>query len=388
MMRKLMINILTGMLAAALLAGCAKTESGQRETENIGSVVVRREEEKEEKKTDRKAEKDKKTDSEESILDEAEIFEDKEDELTKTESGTISIVVGGFRLQIPKEYGCFIDESKGPIVYRDDLFTMLINVREDSYRERMEEPDSLMDGAKKIGGEITKEIEEVKIGGKPYAWFTYFRNGDNFLVIFTPAADSDKRLCAQLLIEGDDVSEKELLERFDGIAKSAEATGEPDTTQEALAEARILAAFGEEKKESTLNHQGTEITFQVEPGFYSQFAEADEYWACEFFAEPSDMGTVDCFLEPVSDERNAKTYIETEMEFAQEKGEIYGDTVKVNGHIFYYYFIKYEHDGSSYQKMVAASDVTKGYMYVVKVNYIDAAVEIEPEDFMEFFYFD
>lgn len=390
-MKRLMLNIFVGIMAAALLTGCQKAEEGQAEKESISGVVVREgagEKEEEKAETDRGGKEEAgEADDKEGVLDGAELLEDKEEELLQTESGTISIVLGGIQLEIPREYGCFIEEGKGPIVYRDDLFAMLLNVREDSYEERMEEPDSLMDGAIEAGGTVTKLIAEEKIGGRPYAWFTYSQNGNSYIVIYTPAADSGKRLCAQLVIEGEDVSHKELLERFSEIAESARVTDEPDTTDESLTELMRLADFGEKKTESALKYQDIEITFQVEPDFYSQFAETDEYWAIEYFMEPSDLNTVDCFLEPVEDGWDAGDYIENEMKYAEEDGEIREDTIKVNGNTFYYYIISYEYNGSSFQKMLAASDVKKGYVYVVRAGYIDVEDQMEAEDFENFFHF-
>lgn len=392
-MKKIRINFLVCLLGAILLSGCASTGEGQAKEESISGVVVRedageKEAGKKEKKPDRKEKEDRKADGEESVLDGAEVFEDKEAEPAETESGSIGIVVGGIRIQIPREYGCFIEPDKGPIVYRDDLFVMLINVRDDSYEERMENPDSLMDGARKTGGRITKEIKEEQIGKRPYAWFTYSLNGNDFIVVYTPAADSGKRLCAQLLIEGEDVSEKELLERFASIAESAQETGEPDTTDEDMTELMRLANFGEKKTESTLKIEDTEITFQVEEGFYSQYQDTDEYWSCEYFAEPSDLNTVDCYLEPVDEEWDARAYIEDELQFAEEKGEVHKDTLEVDGNVFYYYTISYEYNGSHFQKMIAASDVKKGYIYVLKAGYVDVAYEMEPADFESFFHYE
>lgn len=390
-MKKRMLNFLIGVMAAVLLTGCRTEGEGQSKEESISGVVVRedageKEEEKAENSTDGK-ENDGKADEKESILDEAELLEDKENELGQTESGTISIVLGGIQLEIPREYGCFIEEEKGPIVYRDDLFAMLLAVREESYEDRMEEPDSLMDGAIEAGGMITKVIAEEKIGERPYAWFTYSQNGNDFVVIYTPAADSGKRLCAQLVKEGSDVSDKELLERFSEIAESARVTDEPDTTDESLTELMRLADFGEKKTESTLKYQDTEISFQIEPDFYSQFTETDEYWAIEYFTEPSNLNTVDCYLEPVEDGWGARDYIDNEMKYAEEDGEIREDTIEINENTFYYYIISYEHNGSSFQKMLAVSDVKKGYVYVVKAGCIDDADQMEAEDFENFFHF-
>ena len=106
-MKRLMLNIFAGVMAAALLTGCQKAEEGQAKEESISGVVVREDAgEKEEEKAELdKAGKEEtvKDDDKESVLDGAELLEDKEEELGQTESGTISIVLGGIQLEIPRE---------------------------------------------------------------------------------------------------------------------------------------------------------------------------------------------------------------------------------------------------------------------------------------------
>ena len=104
--------------------------------------------------------------------------------------------------------------------------------------------------------------------------------------------------------------------------------------------------------------------------------------------EPSELGTVDCYLEPVEDGENAQSYIEYELQFAEEDGELHMDTVKVDGHLFYYYIIRYEYNGSRFQKMLAVSDVETGYVYVVRAGCIDVADKMKQEDFESFFHFE
>lgn len=390
-MKRIVINLMAGLLGVTLLAGCAQKETefskdtlkgGVVKAENgegIGSGNIE-DREGEERQAGKK-------ESEKGILDDAEVFSDKEGEETTEKDGSISIVVDGFRFRIPEEYGCFIEEDKGPVIYRDDLFTMLMAIRGDSYEERMEEPKTLMDGAIEAGGEITNEIEETEIDKKAYAWFGFTKDGEDFLVVYTAAADSGKRVGAQLLIEDDEVPYEELLERFAEIAKTAEETDEPDTTQEALLEIINLSDYGEEKEESVLEHGETKLTFRVEPGFYSQFADSDEYWAFELFLEPSMLGSVDCYLEP-AEGLDAKIYIDAEQNVEDEDAKIQRDMVEVNGHTFHYYMADYDLNGRRFQKLTAASDAADGYCYVVKIVYIDWEEDMELDDFVQFFYYD
>lgn len=381
-MKKTAIRFLIGVLALGMLTGCATKEEEKTKTR----VVQRMEEEseeKEEEKEDQKRESQKEDKVlKESILDDAEVFEDGSEEEDQ-EGVSVGIAVGGFRVQVPGEYGCFIDDTRGPIVYRDDLFVLMLLVRDGSYDEKMKEPEALMDGAKDSGGKITKEIEEIEIDGKPYAYFTYTNNEDDFIVVYTAAADSDKRLCAQILLKSEEVSDKEILKRWAAMASTAVETGEPDTTQEDLDEIQRISNIGEKKEESTLEYDGVTVQFKVEPGFYSTYAESDDYWAVEEFLDSEFYVEVDCNLESDIYGKGAEYYIQIEADDTENENAMV-DSVKVGDHTFYYMEVCYTDDGDEFQQIEAVCDIGDGYFFRVSLCAINYEKEIHLEDIKTF----
>lgn len=380
-MKRIGTILLACVLGLGMLTGC-----GSREEEKPAVKIVQRAEEteaveKEVKKKDDDKEDKKEQGEKESILDDAEIFADGEEEQAP-EGKDVSIVIEGIQIRVPGEYGCFIEESKGPIVYRDDLFTLLIAVRDTSYEEEMRNPEGLMEGAARVGGEIVKEIEEIEIEGRKYAYYKYTNEENDFLVAYTAAPDSARRLCAQILIRSGKETDGELLERWAEMASSAIETDEADTTQESLMEAQRLADFGEKKEESTLSYEGVEITFRVEPGFYSTYEDSDEIVSCEYFTMPDDYRTLDCSLTSGYGQ-DAETYVENQVMFWDEEGTQTGK-VKVGDHTFYYAEAMYTHEGSEFQRIVAACSIGDGYIYTISATAIDVDDRIELDDYENF----
>ncbi|MBP3460505.1 MAG: hypothetical protein J6K58_14995 [Lachnospiraceae bacterium] len=381
-MKKTAIRFLIGALALGMLTGC-----GKKEEEKITAGVVQRmeeepEEEEKEKKDQKPAQKEDEEASEGSILDDAEVLEDGSE--SEDQNGpTVGIAIGGFRVQVPGEYGYFIDDTRGPIVYRDDLFVLMFLVRDGSYDEKIKEPDALMKGAKDSGGTITKEIEEITIDGKPYAYFTYSNEENDFIVVYTAAADSDKRLCAQILIKSDEVSDKEILERWAAMASTAEETGEPDTTQEDLDELRRISYIGEQKEESTLEYDGVTVAFKVEPGFYSTYEDADEIWTMESFLDSGLDVDISCYLKPDTYGEGAEHYIQIEADNTRDDNAVVS-SVKVADHTFFYIEERYTSDGDEFQRIEAACDIGDGYIYQISLCAIDYEKELHLDDIKTF----
>lgn len=379
-MKRIGTILLAGVLGLGMLTGCDSREEEKPEVkivqrmEEAAETEGKEEQGKDDDKENRKRDK-------ESILDDAEILTDGEEEQT-LEGKDVSIVIGGVKVRIPGEYGCFIEESKGPIVYRDDLFTLLMVVRDLSYEEAIQNPERLMEGATKVGGEIIKEIEEIEIGGRKYAYYKYTNEGDDFIVVYTAVPDSGRRLCAQILIRSEKETDEELLKRWADIAASAVETDEADTTQESLLEARRLADFGEEKEESTLEYEGVKIAFLVEPGFYSTFENCDDVSSCEYFTRPDDYRTLDCSLTS-NYGQDAETYVENQTAFWDEEN-IQTGNVKVGAYTFYYAETRYTSEGSEFQRIVAACSIDDAHIYVISAVAIDVDDRIDLDDYENF----
>lgn len=368
-MKKIVLCFLSGVLALGMLYGCGKGDNGG-ESRNISLELSQ-------------STGESKSGSENengSILDGAVVFEDKE-EGRDSADGSISVVLDGFGVQVPLEYGCFIDDERGPIVYRDDLFTLMLGIRDTSYEEKIKDPESFMQGALSVGGEITKELEEIEIDEKPYAYYTYTLNGDDFVVSYTAAGDSDKRLCTQV-VKTSDISDMEVMERFAEIAVTAKETDKPNTEQEDLVSVQRVMESGTVKTESTLEYGGTTITFGIEPEYYSIHTEADETGTVEYFEKASGEW-MSCFLIPGEGILDARSYIE-ERASNQEEAEVESGTVEKNGHTFYYSVRRYTYEDSEYQQVEAACDVGDGLIYSAGFVAIDSSETYSLDDIMDF----
>lgn len=381
-MKKIAIRLLVGALALGMLTGCGVNEEEKTKAKAVQRMEdAPKEQEEENADQKRKSQKDDE-ESEESILENAEVFEDGNEE--KDQDGiSVEIAIGGFRVQVPGEYGYFIDDTRGPIVYRDDLFVLMFLVRDGSYEEKIKEPEALMEGARDSGGEITKEIEEITIDGKPYAYFTYSNDENDFIVVYTAAADSDKRLCAQILIKSEEASEKEILRRWAEMASTAVETGEPDTTQEDLDAIQRISNVGEKKEKSTLEYDGVTVQFEVEPGFYSTYAEADDYWAMEDFLDMNFDVDISCYLKSDDYGSGAQHYIQIEADNSMD-GDASVDSIKAGDHTFYYMEAYYTSEGDEFQRIEAACDIGNGYIYRVSLCAINNEKEIHLEDIKTF----
>lgn len=384
-LRKIVLNLLLSAMVLGLLTGCAGKEEKEQEQTPAGAVVRTQEADGDGKKADEDEEEEsgdkKKADDDGGILSGAEVLGDGEAE-TDAADGSVPIVLDGFEVQIPMEYGCFIDDEKGPVVYRDDLFTLLIAVRDISYEEKIQDPESFMQGALSVGGEITKELTEIEIDGKPYAYYTYTLDGDEFVVSYTAAADSDMRLCTQV-VKTSDISDREVMERWAKIAASAKETDKADTVQEDLLQAQRISESGEQKTESTLQYDGTKLTFRVEEGYYSTFQDADEEGAIEYFTDGAGNVTVSCWLMSGEGILDAKTYITEDADYV-EGATVQQGTKEADGYTFYYLESRYTYDGSEYQEVEAACDVGDGLIYIVNLSVTDSGESYSADDIMSF----
>lgn len=378
---KLVIGILIALiLVLVVLVGIlllGKDEEKQGGTGNAGPFVV---------------DGSKKTDAEDNTAD---IF-GRELEKKSSEAGNgIKMVIDGFKFYVPADYNCFYAEGVGPVVYLDDVFQMKTVVREYSYEESMKDPEALMSKAIEAGGEILQDIKETELDGKKYAYFLVDLSGDKCFVGYTQAADTDKSLGGQIVIESDSLTDEDLLHIFADITSTAQATDEPDSTLDDIMEQSVKAnqsaSMGEKKEESTLSVAGDTITFLVPEGFYSQGVNDWENSQAESFASEGYAIYVDCSLN-VTDAfvESAMNYIENERDWMLDsiKEQVKIQTMDIEGNTCYYIVAHYDFEGSDHQQIYAACDVGEGNAYYsVQASAIDEDVELSMETIKEFFSF-
>ncbi|MCM1158051.1 MAG: hypothetical protein NC300_05320 [Bacteroidales bacterium] len=299
----------------------------------------------------------------------------------------ISIVIGGFKLHILSDYGCFYSDEIGPVVYMDDVFQMKTGVQDGSYEDTMKNPESLTEKTIAAGGEILQDVQEKELDGKKYAYFRMKLYDDESFVVYTQAADTDRRLAGQLIVESDGLTDEDLLNVFASIASSAEVTDEPDSSREDIDGQITSADMGEAKEESRMAFKSDTVTFRVPKGFYSQYTDQTDSYVSEEFVSEGYVFTVNCFLESNEDFANAKTYIEFEADTLQSlaKQTVEVKTEEVNGNIFYYVIAQYTNDETQYQRIYAACDISASSFYLIEANSVDEKEELTMDKIREFF---
>lgn len=378
-MKKAILSLLTGILIMGVATGCSNDESAKGDTSlmQLSTNVADTEETSNEDTTATVVEQEEEI---ESVFADLEAMDEADDE--QYTGNPVPVVENGIKLWVPGDYWCLLEEGKGLVVYQDDIFTLLLGIRDGSLAEKMQNPAYLQEGAIDFGGEIQSDVELIEIDGKEYAYFAFTKDGERFVVAYTDAADSGKRVGAQIQVVDRNATDLDMVEYFARVASTAEVTDEPDTTKESLDEARHISNIGVEKEESTLEFDGCTVTFQVADGFYSGYTETDDYWAVEYFAEDGYERSIDCYLMSTEDWADAESYIAFEAEYSE--GVVVQDTIEVNGYTFYYIERDYEDEGDSIQRVEAACDVGNGVIYRISVWASNVEKDVTVEDVMTF----
>lgn len=178
---------------------------------------------------------------------EDDLFENEMDgdtDLTSDSGAGITFVIDGFKMTIPSDYSCTYAEGIGPVVYMDDVFQMKTAILEDSMEEVLKEPSALTEKTLAAGGEVLQDVKETEIDGRQYAYFLADLQGDKCMVAYTQAADTDKRIGGQIVIESDSLTDEDLLQMFASITTTAKETDEPNSTMEDIMAQATAPSYG------------------------------------------------------------------------------------------------------------------------------------------------
>lgn len=372
----MILVLLLAVSVAILLFG--RSREGREENRNAGPYVN----------------EDKKTTAQKDIIDKdlPDVF-DKEVETAdvKKDSG-VTMVIDGFQFHVPADYDCFYAYDIGPVVYLDGIFQMKTAVRDGSYEDSMKNPSALTEKTVEAGGKILQDIKETELDGKKYAYFLMELAGDKCFVGYTQAADTDKRLGGQIVIESEHLTDEDLLHIFANVAATAQVTDKPDSTYDDIV-AQVVGQSvspGERKEESKLYADGVCVTFCVPKYFYSQGGDDEEAPDTECFLSEDLAVSADCLL-GTADEfvENARAAVEIEYDFLNDSvkdgAEI--QTVQINGNTCYYYLVRYHYNDADYQKLYAACDVGENAYFAVSASVIDEDIELSLDTVREFFVF-
>ncbi len=300
----------------------------------------------------------------------------------------IPIVIGGFKVLVPADYGCFYAESIGPVIYMDDVFQMKLKVVDGTYEEAAANPDKLTAGTTDAGGSILQDVKEETINGKDYLYYVMELGGQKCYVVYTRVGDGSKRIAGQIAMESESVTDEDMLRMFDEITAGAVETDEPDTSAETLDEMKSAANRGEIKAKSTLTLADCAVTFRVPGGYYGQGQFALDDTISEYFLTEDYAVEIDCCLHIPEEDgyETAQEYValmfdwmseDVQKEFSVQEKEIEGTT-------YWLYNVSYEEEGETYKEMFWATDVKGKGIYSVKAQSLDAATELTEETVKEF----
>ena len=300
----------------------------------------------------------------------------------------ITIVIGGFKVAVPEDYGCFHAEGIGPVIYMDDVFQMKLKVVDGTYEEAAANPDKLTAGTTDAGGSILQDVKEETVNGKDYLYYVMELGGQKCYVVYTRVGDGSKRMAGQIAMESETVTDEDILRMFDEITAGAVETDEPDTDAESLLEKQSIANRGEIKTESTLSIGDSTVTFRVPEGYYGQGQFNLDDTASEYFLTDDYAVEVDCRLMIPEEDgyETAKQYVELMFDWMSE--EVQKDfsvqEKEIEGTTYYFYNVSYEDDGTTYKEMVYAADAENGGIYAVTADSVDDSVELTEEAIIEF----
>lgn len=325
------------------------------------------------------------------VTDEPEDIFEKElpESVEENNTGEVTFVMDGFQMRVPSDYECFYYEGIGPVIYMEDVFQMKIVVRDGSYEEEMKNPESITEKSVEAGGEILQEVRETELDGKKYVYFRVDLLGDENFVVQTQAADTDRRLGGQIVVEKQDLTDEDLLHIFAGVACTAQVTDAPDSGMEDILGQTSSAFYSgvERKEESTITYAGESVSFKVPEGFYSEGVADTELYGSESFVTENYSIMADCFLEAAEPEYGAKEFVENNLEYADDsvKEGVELKTLEAGGKTWYYCELHYKHDGSDMQRIYAACDISDSAYFSVKVIAIDAEQELTLDMVRAFF---
>lgn len=306
-------------------------------------------------------------------------------------SNSITMIIDGFKFTVPGEYDCFFSYEIGPVVYLDDVFQMKTAVREGTYEEMMQDPDSITTKTVEAGGSILQEVRETEYEGKKYAYFRMQLMDDICFVIYTQAADTDSRVAGQIVVENSELTDEDLIHVFASIAGTAQVTDEADSDYDDIVDQMAVRTFavGERKEESSLSLDGVTVTFCVPEGFYSQGIYETDFYSAENFQTQDYAIGVDCYLQADEMFANAEEYLENELEGSfNDTSGIRIQKTEIDGKTCYYYEEVLAYDDSEFQRISAVCDIDgNGTLYYVRASAIDEDTGVSIDTIRDFFVF-
>ncbi|MCR5001502.1 MAG: hypothetical protein K6A71_06885 [Lachnospiraceae bacterium] len=326
--------------------------------------------------------------------------EEEPQQVKDAEGDGFKIVSNGVLFTVPRDYSVTVEDETGNIYIDDpDLdFNIVMVVRDGSYEESLEDKDGLTANARKQDVTILKDITEYTAAGKSYAYFTFEYNDHSSTntVIYTGAVEG-KRIGINMMINADDITEEDVIDRINVFLKTAEATGLADTTADDLYDQEGLndASFepeGESIDQTELKLGDTAVTIAIPEGYLYQ-TDMDAYeegMFCKQYFDSSDLSEVTLSLYAEGMYDDLKELVNAECIVNDNAGNVKTEGPKKTDHkgkTLVYKTVSYSYDGTKFNKAIAACELPDKSVYTVLIQNLDGK-ELSLDDIREFLTFE
>lgn len=293
-------------------------------------------------------------------------------------------VLDGYEFAVPGNYDMTYGDATGVVVYEENVFQMKMVVVDGSYKDVMENPEEFMQPTVDAGGNIVQDMEETEVVGKKYTYYRVALQDEDMLVIYTAAPDATQRIAGQIVLQGENVTNADMLQMFADIAGSASKTDKANSTKDdivvEMAEKKPSSVEREWIGESDMEFGKAKVTHKVPENFYMD----DSFEGMEYVTERYYMleprVDVTCSLFDIPWYENVEAYIEESKHLDDTKVQ----TMNIEGNKIYYIVENFMNGEEIYQQIYAGCDLGEEQFYVVEAYVIDEEMELTMDVIQEF----
>ena len=296
----------------------------------------------------------------------------------------LHFIQNGYELIVPSEYELTYTDETGIVVCEDSVFQMKIGIVDSAYEEVMNNPEEFTKVTVDAGGSIVQDMKETEMDGKKYAYYRATLESDEMLVIYTTAPDKSQRIAGQIVMQGENVSDEDMLQMFASITSSATATDKADSTKDdivaEMAEKKPSSISKEWIERSTMEFGGAKTTHKIPENFYLEDSYEGSEYAAERYTMTDPYVSVTCTLFDIPWYANVESYIEDSKHLDDTKMK----TMTIDGNKVYYIIESFMNDEDEYQQIYAGCDLGEHQFYVVDAYVIGEDMELTMDTIREF----
>lgn len=303
---------------------------------------------------------------------------------TNTALEDLHFVQSGYEFTVPGQYELVYADKAGVVVFQESVFQMKMGVSDGTYEEVISGPEEFTQVTVDAGGVIEQDIKETELDGKQYAYYCAKLQDENMLVIYTAAPDEGKRIAGQIVLQGEDVADEDMMQMFASIAGSAVSTDKADSTKDdivvEMAEKKPSSVSQEWIEESAMEFGGVKTTHKIPENFYLEDSYEGSEYAAERYTMMDPYISVTCMLYDIPWYANVESYIEDSKHLDDSKVK----TMTIDGNKVYYIVESFKNDEDEYQQIYAGCDLGEHQFYVVDAYVIGEDMELSMDTIQKF----